>query len=393
MLKTIHCEISGRALAIALCLALGTGCAKIGEPQAPRIRVPRPAADLAARQLADSIVLTFSKPSQNTDGSAATTLARVDVFRLIEDASRSVSANPVSEDEFEKRAVRVLSIPSSDFSKYLQGESFVVQDKPHFPDGSSIYSHAYRYAVLFINGKNQTAGFSNQVLIAPVPIPLPPSGLSAKVTEDFINLQWTEPTENMDGSTPPRIEGFNIYRAEGTGDFEQKPINSALVKKPEFEDRNFHFDQIYRYRVRTVGSLNNPFAESLPSDIITVEARDVFPPAPPENFTAIREGGVIILLWAPSSSADVAGYRIYRRDNGTASRHLLQKDLITALNYRDSQVEPGRQYEYEIQAVDAHGNESAPARTMVETRQPARLDSPTGTGSVAGHGYVSIIET
>jgi hypothetical protein len=368
MLKTAKAQILGTALAITVCLTLGAGCAKIGEPQPPRVHVPKPAVDLAVHQLSDLIVLMVAKPSLNTDGSAATTLASVDVFRLNENMSPSVSVDPIPEEQYAKRAERILSIPSSGFSTYLRGDSFVIQDKLDLADRSTIYSYAYRYAVLFINKKNQTAGFSNQVLITPVAIPPPPSGLSARVAENLIRLEWVEPAENMDKSTPPRIAGYKVYRAEGSGEFGAAPIHPDLVQKSSFEDRNFQFDKLYRYRIKTVGSARNPYAESLDSQILTVEARDVFPPAPPENFNAIREGNAIILLWAPSSSPDVAGYRIYRQDKKAATRHLIQKDLIAVLNYRDSPVESGQQFEYEIRAVDSHGNESAAVQAGVDTR-------------------------
>jgi hypothetical protein len=368
MMKAAKPEVLATALAIAVCLTIGAGCAKISEPQPPQVHVPKPATDLALHQLSDSIVLKVSKPLQNTDGSEAKTLARVDVFRIDEDASRQISTDSLPDEQFTERAARILSIPSSDFSRYLQGAFFIIEDKVDIQDHSLIYSHAYRYAVLFINRKNQTAGFSNQVLIAPVAIPPPPSGLSAKVAENYIELRWIEPSENHDGSRPPRIAGYKVYRAEGSAEFGSTPIHPDVVQKPGFEDRNFQFDKLYRYAIRTVGSARNPYAESLPSEILPVETRDVFPPAPPENFSAIREGDSIILLWGPSPSGDVAGYRIYRLDKKTGARDPLQKDLITVLNYRDSRMGSDVQYEYSIQAIDTHGNESAAVPAEVETR-------------------------
>ena len=99
------------------------------------------------------------------------------------------------------------------FPGFLQGDSFVITDKPELADDSSIYAHAFRYAVLFINKKNQAAGFSNQAFVAPVALPLPPPGISAKVTEDAIRLSWTAPSENIDGSRPPRVAGYDLYRS------------------------------------------------------------------------------------------------------------------------------------------------------------------------------------
>jgi len=366
MQKSRQTERLGIGLALAVCLILATGCAKIGEPQPPEVRIPRAAVDLAAQQLADTILLKVTKPTENTDGSAATTLASVDVYRLLGNPSAVLAAAALRDDQYAERAERILSIPSSRLADYVRGDSLYIQDRLEVEDRSLIYSQAHQYAVLFVNNKNQAAGFSNKVILAPVAIPPAPSGLSAILEENSIRLQWTAPPQNMDGSKPPRIAGYKIFKAEGSSEFPPDPIHGDLAQGSVFEDRSFQFGKTYRYAIRTVGSAQNPYAESLPSEILSVETRDTFPPAPPENFHAIRQEGSIILLWAPSASADVAGYRIYRQDKASAVRVLLQKELITIFNHRDSQLEG--QYTYAIQAVDAHGNESALVSAEVEAR-------------------------
>jgi hypothetical protein len=222
--------------------------------------------------------------------------------------------------------------------------------------------------VRFINNKNQSAGLSNQARITPIPIPSPPEGISAEVTEDSIRLGWIAPSENTDGSKPPRIAGYNIYRSEEPEMLSQARINRELVQRPGFEDRNFQFDKTYHYAVSTVGSLQNPYAESLPSNATPVVSQDVFPPAPPRDFNAVLQGGTVVLLWAPSPSADAAGYRLHRQEKGASDRQLLQNELITVLSYRDARVEPGTGYEYSLQAVDTHGNESAAVLAEAEIR-------------------------
>ena len=253
-------QILNATMLLAAWAAFSAGCAKVGEPQPPEIHIPKPAADLTAHQVSDAIVLTFTKPVLNTDGSSATTLARVEVFRLLEDLRQGLTPNPLPEEQFVQSAVRILSIASPGFPGFLQEESFVVQDTPELPDKSSIYSHAFRYAVLFINKKNQAAGFSNQACIAPVAIPLPPAGISASVMEDAIRLSWVEPSENMDGSRPPRFVGYDIYKSKDPQTLPSAPLNPNPLPKPEFEDRDFQFDQTYHYAIRMVGSIHNPYA-------------------------------------------------------------------------------------------------------------------------------------
>jgi len=355
------------ALTIFLAALSAAGCAKIAEPQPPELRIPLPATDLAVRQVSDFIVLTVSKPERNTNGSEATTLRSVDVYRLSEDGNAKDAAGGVDQGQFTKRALRILSVSASRFSEYLNEKTFTFQDR-FLSDPSAMYSHTFRYAVRFINDKKQSGGFSNQVSITPVPIPLPPIGLSAKGSQDSISLKWTAPSENMDGSRPPHIAGYNIYRTEDPKQFPSNPINPEPVQATGFEDLNFRFDTTYYYAITTVGGLQRPRPESLHSQTLPVSTKDTFPPDPPKDFSAILQGDTVILLWAPSPSADVDGYRIYRQEQGGAKRKPVQTELIRALSFRDSRVEAGKKYEYEIRAVDTHGNESVPVKAETEQR-------------------------
>ncbi len=47
---------------------------------------------------------------------------------------------------------------------------------------------------------------------------------------------------------------------------------------------------------------------------------------------------------------------------------LLQEPLVQTLSFRDDQVIPGKIYEYQIVAVDTHGNESQAAARTVEVK-------------------------
>jgi len=42
--------------------------------------------------------------------------------------------------------------------------------------------------------------------------------------------------------------------------------------------------------------------------------------------------------------------------------------LIRGIGSRDSRIEPGKQYEYIIRAVDTHGNEGPAVKAEVEQR-------------------------
>jgi hypothetical protein len=347
-----------------ICLLDLLSCGKIGEPQPPQVLVPKPAVDLAARQYGDRILLSVSVPAQNTNGSRLTTLGSVEILRVTGDRQ---GATPLSEDAFLAQAQSLGSIAAADLARYRRDDSLALPD-PAPVGPASLYKRGFRYAVRFINRRNQTAGLSNQVYIAPVPIPFAPDKLVSAVTQDSIKLTWNAPAANADGSAPARIAGYSIYRTEDPKSVPMVPLNVAPLTKPEFEDRSFEFDKTYYYAVSVVASIGNPYAESLPSALQSVTPRDTFPPGIPKSLDAVAENGVVTLLWTAPDDNDVAGYRVYRKEKDGAARVLLQTQLVTALSFRDDQVRRGNQYEYSIAAVDTHGNEGPAATVIVEVQ-------------------------
>ncbi|HYK90553.1 MAG TPA: fibronectin type III domain-containing protein [Acidobacteriota bacterium] len=355
-----YCDMAIACLAALLIVA---GCAKVGEPQPPAVLIPKPATDLAASQYSDTVVLSVSMPSLNTNGSPVTTLMRVEVFRLT--SSRGLAA-PLPEADYLKTAEMILSISADKFATYLNGKAFVIRDQFTPADRSALYDRAFDYALRFVNRKMQTAGLSNQVIILPTAIPTAPAGLSAKLTQEYVRLTWDAPAQNMDGSTPPHIAGYNVYRSEDPRKFSPAPLNPEPLQQQEYDDRSFQFDKTYYYEVSVVGSRRNPYAESVASPPVTVMARDIFAPGPPQNLNAVAEGGVAILLWVAPPDPDVAGYRVYRTQEGASEKRLLSTTLIGTLSFRDESAQAGRKYDYYVTAVDSHGNESVTARTSVE---------------------------
>src|SRR5215813_14306450 len=68
-----------RSISKFLLLFLLSACGKVGDPQPPFIRIPEAVKNLAATQAGRSIVLTWTNPPHNVDGSAATNLAHVQI--------------------------------------------------------------------------------------------------------------------------------------------------------------------------------------------------------------------------------------------------------------------------------------------------------------------------
>jgi fibronectin type 3 domain-containing protein len=95
--------------------------------------------------------------------------------------------------------------------------------------------------------------------------------------------------------------------------------------------------------------------------------RDIFPPARPTGLTGLYTNGAVELVWDANTGKDLAGYSVYRRENGEQPKRL-NKALLPTPILRDTSVQPSRTYFYQVTAVDLSDNESAPCPEVeVET--------------------------
>jgi fibronectin type 3 domain-containing protein len=108
-------------------------------------------------------------------------------------------------------------------------------------------------------------------------------------------------------------------------------------------------------------------AESEPSQPYQVIPRDIFPPARPTGLTGLYTTGAVELVWDANTEKDLAGYYVYRHENGEQPKRL-NKALLPTPILRDTSVQPGRTYFYQVTAVDLSNNESRPGPEVeVET--------------------------
>ena len=79
------------------------------------------------------------------------------------------------------------------------------------------------------------------------------------------------------------------------------------------------------------------------------------------------------MFWPLNHEPDIAGYNLYRADeeNTPPEKWIkLTPQLHRTASFRDDRVQVGKQYFYQITAVDIYGNESARSETKSETVNP-----------------------
>src|SRR6185436_3743243 len=119
--------------------------------------------------------------------------------------------------------------------------------------------------------------------------------------ETAITISWEAPEQNIDGSTPVNVLGYNVYRINAAqNEVGQTPINQGLVTSTRYQDTNFRFGDRYSYIVRSVslGTLARQ-VESLNSAGVDAAPVDVYPPAAPIGLSVGPSPGRLSLFFAP----------------------------------------------------------------------------------------------
>jgi len=325
----------------------------VGAPLPPLIQIPVPVSDLTIQQFGKSAQLSWTLPKLNTDGSAATTVATVEIYRL---ATGRNQPAPDSES-FAKAARLWKSIPKQILDTYPQGMKLSSSDTFQEFEAHNVFQRSLHYALKVVNYKKQSAGISNIVSLSVIPLPISPENLHViSLGEQHTEIGWDIPKLNIDGSAPKTPIQFNIYRRADS----QAPgtrVNQSLVKEGCFKDESIELGKSYIYSVRPVVEMPSGSVEGEDSQPLEVTNADTFPPNPPAEITAISSGQGISLVWLPNTEVDLAGYWVYRGGQDKNFQRL-QDQLLTTASIIDKSVEKGQTYFYRVKAVDLKGNES-----------------------------------
>lgn len=351
-------------LLLGLCvLSMAPTCGKRRPPLPPVERIPQRTELLSGAQRGNQVILVWPAPRRNAGNGSVQSIRRVDVYRVAEKPDAPL---PLTEDEFAARATMIGSVTYDEIKK--------ATDNLTYTDTLQLAGEPsrLRYAVRYVNASGQRAAFSNFLLIEPAArIAEAPANVRAEITEPAIVLHWDAPKQNIDGSTPVNLLGYNVYRVNAAqNEVGQTPLNQSPITAAEYQDQNFKFGEKYTYIVRSVslGTLARQ-VESLNSPTVEAAPVDKFRPAAPTGFSIGPAPGRLSLFFAPNAESDIAGYLIYRSNDPNLPKPwtLLTSTLLTRTTFTDENVDPGKTYYYYIVAVDTSGNKSEPSEVRSDT--------------------------
>ena len=327
----------------------------ISAPLPPSLKLPEPVTDLTAQRTGNQVTLHWTMPKRTTDKVLLKGDQKVRVCRRLD------------------------TEPCIDVGDLLFAPQKTGDFTDHLP--AALTSGAPRplnYTVDLQNHAGRTAGPSNTAITSAGAAPPLIVDLQGQVQPDGIVLTWTSagPSGLSGNEQTIRIERKLVQppgAPKTTVPLEQT-LEYSGADQGHVLDRDAALDHTYTYTVQRIAKLtleDKSFeVTSAPSATITVNARDVFPPAVPVGLQAIAdpEARAIDLSWQPNTEADLAGYMVYRREAGaSAAPDRISSPAQPAPSFRDTNVQPGHTYEYSVSAVDRDGNESAHSPEVEES--------------------------
>jgi predicted small lipoprotein YifL len=205
-----------------------------------------------------------------------------------------------------------------------------------------------------------------------------------------VTITWTPPPgatvappPPAEGGLPSRALGpaapatsYNVYAAaadpapDALGLVTRTaPLNPAPIEAATFAVSGVTFGEERCFAVRTLTIVGGATIESPASSPACVTPRDTFAPPAPTALEAVGGAGVISLIWEAVEAADLAGYLVFRGENGGEPSTPLTPAPIRDSSFEDRGVTPGVRYTYVVVAVDSAtpSNRSAPSNRAEET--------------------------
>ena len=321
------------------------GCGKKGSPLAPESTNPAPVSDLRAWPREGAILLGWSVPTKNTDGSKLEDLLGFKVFRQ----SRPLDLPHCPDCSLDFKVVAEIDVDYPRGAR-VEGGRVLWQDPSVRPQWE------YTYFVLAYNFYKSSSPESNRAKVFWDEAPPAPGEVRIKSEDRALEITWKF-------SSPPGKElaeslGFNLYRRMEGERFGLFPLNPQPLKELRFVDGGLENGRRYDYEVRAVRNFQGTLIEGPASAIARGIPEKQSPASPPTGLFAVFQEKGVALRWNENPEPDIAGYDIYRREEGEKIFRKINTQLIKEPYFLDPTANPQESYAYRLRAVDSSGKES-----------------------------------
>jgi hypothetical protein len=281
------------------------------------------------------------------------------------------------------------SIDSSDFTKI---NNTLVNDTTTYIDANTNFGESF-YQVTAID---QYGNESEPSLYYKISIPAPVNGWTEDSSKSIIHDGSWRPFSNSyfsDGSiiytgqkgASAEVNflgvGIRLYALTSPyyGLTDVYIDNEFIQEVNLYSDKTKYKQLVFEYNnlekgIHTIkfinkGAIGNPLGKGSNFNIDAfdiIEDKDTIPPEPPKSLKGTISYNNVNLSWSPNLETDIKGYNIYRSSDGV-NYSKLNLSVLDIPKFDDNTVENGKEYYYQITAVDNFDNESNKSLPYVAT--------------------------
>jgi hypothetical protein len=351
------------AAILILALSAVLGCGVPGAPLPPSAEIPKFVGDLKAQRKGTTVTLTWTTPTETSDGE----LIRKPGKMLVQ---RALSSGSGADLQFQT----ISELPLKPTLNEGRGDQATTKDT--LTDALRSGSAEFAVYSILAQGRNgKSFGLPNRVSVSLVPDLAPPHKVSANPVPAGIMINWDEfmPPENH-----LRLQTQYAYkvmrRLLGANEAVLVKQLDAGNQGMSFVDTGIDWEKTYQYWVTPItlwqDGTRKGEIEGDDSPTVDVLAHDSFPPAAPTSlqavYSAMPQNSFIDLTWSANTEPDLAGYNVYRH-SGNEPPVKINSELVKTPRFPDPNIQPGMKYFYSVTAVDVRGNESGKSDETSET--------------------------
>lgn len=330
-------------LLLLLALLALTGCGKKTRPLPPGDVQPAAVSDLAYELDEKGVTLTWSLPTQTArSGRLPYLIEKFELYRAVVPAKDYCEGCPL-------HFGAPVEIPVTEGAK----------GKITYQESLLRPAHRYVYQVRSRAGWLVASEGSNQVSFLWDTPPQAPDALRVAEGDQVLTLSWQPPPGLLDGTVVRDPYWYQVYRSTDGKNFVTlgEPLTAT-----QLVDKQVKNNQRYYYMVRAIRMHDGTEAAGLASTATSGMPRDLAPPAPPQQVTAVPTPEGVKLVWDVVAERDLAGFRIYRRLSGESKPKRIGEVSATSIAFIDAAPPRGMSiWHYAITAYDQAGNESQPS--------------------------------
>jgi len=181
--------------------------------------------------------------------------------------------------------------------------------------------------------------------------PAAPGVLSAVLSGDTnIQLTWSAPKSDLDGTTLTGLSGYRVYRSQGTGSAGFQVVGNVDSAVVTYLDAGLAQSTTFIYRVSALDASGNESSFSSSVSLTTGSSSGI---SSPTNVAALALedpdlGLVVRVTW--SAPGGIVEFRVQRQTVGSTSSASFETIVASqnATVFNDTNVERGKTYIYQI---------------------------------------------